>query len=413
MPGMCGPSACGLGELKTRHPGRAVVVIGPSASGKTTVGKALASRLGWSFVEGDDHHTEAAVRKMASGVPLDDADRAPWLRRLNALLRTRLAHGENIVLACSALKERYRKALARGLGAKVAFAYLKAGRRTLGGRLAARTGHFFEASLLQSQLDALEEPQNALTVDASRPVSAIVATLERSLFQKPLLPSKKSLSPSSSVAASEWIDVSVPLRTGMVHWPGDPGATVEKVQDLERGDPCTLSFLSMGAHAGTHMDAPSHFVKGAPDLDSFAADAAIGRARVVAIGSRRAIELAHVSRLRVREGERLLFKTRNSARCWKSDAFVKDFVHLSAPAARHLAARGVRLVGIDYLSVGAFNGDGRETHEALLGAASGSSKGWTFRGFPRDPSTSPACRSGSRGATARPPARSSAPGAAP
>jgi arylformamidase len=329
--------------------GRAVVVMGPAGSGKTTVGKALARRLGWSFVEGDDFHTPSALRKMAAGIPLNDADRAPWLRRLNALLRTRTAHRESVVLACSALKERYRQALAGGLGERIDFAYLKAGRRTLGNRLAERKGHFFGRSLLQSQLEALEEPADALIVDAAKPVEEIVESLVRRL-------------------SGGWIDVSVPLRTGMVHWPGDPGATVEKVLDLERGDPATLSFLSMGAHTGTHVDAPSHFVRGAPSLDSFVADAAIGPARVVAVKSAKAIGLEDVKKLRVKQGERLLFKTRNSAHCWKGDRFVPDFVHLSAPAARHLATSGVRLVGIDYLSVGAFKGDGRETHQALLGA---------------------------------------------
>jgi arylformamidase len=339
--------------------------MGPAGSGKTTVGRAVATRLGWSFVEGDDFHSKAAVRKMASGVPLDDADRAPWLKRLNALLKTRTAGGESLVLACSALKERYRETLAAGLGERLAIVYLKVSRRALARRLASRRGHFFGASLLDSQLATLEEPKGAITVKADHPLDKNVRDIVRRLAPKPLLPSKKS---PSSVPSSRWIDVSVPLRTGMVHWPGDPGATVEKVQDLERGDPVTLSFLSMGAHTGTHMDAPSHFVKGAPDLDSFAADAAIGPARVVAVASRDAIMVEDVRALRVRPGERILFKTRNSSRCWKSDAFVPDFVHLSPPAARELAARGARLVGVDYLSVGAYQGDGRETHEALLGA---------------------------------------------
>ncbi len=355
--------------------GRAVVVMGPAGAGKTTVGRALARRLGFTFVEGDDFHSKAAVRKMASGIPLTDADRAPWLKSLNALLKTRTARGENVVLACSALKERYRKTLAGGMGKRVVFAFLDAGRGVLSERLAKRTGHFFEGSLLQSQLDALEKPRGAITVDAKKPVNTIVDAIERSLPRKAYSPSKKSSSSGLSrdrrpraAGAGGWIDVSVPLRTGMVHWPGDPGATVEKVQDLDRGDPATLSFLSMGAHTGTHMDAPSHFVRGAPTLDSFAADAGIGPARVVEIRGGRAITLDAVRRLRPEAGERLLFKTSNSVRCWTGDAFVKDFVHLSSPAAKELAARGVRLVGIDYLSVGAFEGDGRETHEALLSA---------------------------------------------
>lgn len=154
----------------------------------------------------------------------------------------------------------------------------------------------------------------------------------------------------------------------MVHWPGDPGIRIGRVKDLARGDECTLSALSMGAHSGTHMDAPSHYLRGAPDLDSLSFTATVGRARVLAIRSPVEITPEELRPHRIRRGERLLFRTRNSARCWKSDAFVKDFVCISAAAARFLAARRVALVGIDYLSVGGFHRDGRETHAILLGA---------------------------------------------
>jgi arylformamidase len=168
--------------------------------------------------------------------------------------------------------------------------------------------------------------------------------------------------------AARWLDVSVPLRTGMVHWPGDPGIRVERVKELSRGDDCTLSALSMGAHSGTHMDAPSHFLRGAPDLDSLSIEATVGRARVLAIRNPKEITAGELRQNRIRRGERLLFKTRNSARCWKSGAFVKDFVYISAAAARLLAEREAAFVGIDYLSVGGFYRDGRETHEILLRA---------------------------------------------
>ncbi len=154
----------------------------------------------------------------------------------------------------------------------------------------------------------------------------------------------------------------------MVHWPGDPVIRVERVKELSRGDDCTLSALSMGAHSGTHMDAPSHFLRGAPDLDSLSLEATVGRARVLAIRNPEEITPGELRQNRIRRGERLLFKTRNSARCWKSGAFVKDFVYISAAAARLLAEREVALVGIDYLSVGGFSRDGRETHEILLRA---------------------------------------------
>ena len=167
---------------------------------------------------------------------------------------------------------------------------------------------------------------------------------------------------------SPWIDVSVPLRTGMVHWPGDPAASIVQVKHLDRGDNCTLTALDMGAHTGTHMDAPAHVVRGGATMDALPFDAVVGRARVIDIKVRDTIRPAHLEPHRIRAGERLLFRTRNSARCWSKDAFVKDFVHFSADAARWLAMRRVRTVGVDYLSVGGYQKDGRQTHLALLGA---------------------------------------------
>jgi len=167
---------------------------------------------------------------------------------------------------------------------------------------------------------------------------------------------------------SPWIDLSIPLRTGMVHWPGDPGVTIERVKEISRGDDCTLSSISMGAHTGTHMDAPSHFVEGAPDLDGFPLTAGVGPARVIAIRNPALITPEELGRHGLRRGERLLFRTRNSGRCFGTDEFVKDFVSISPAAAQLLAGRRVRLVGIDYLSVGGFFANGREIHEILLRA---------------------------------------------
>jgi arylformamidase len=168
--------------------------------------------------------------------------------------------------------------------------------------------------------------------------------------------------------ASPWIDVSVMLRTGMVSWPGDPPARISHVRDMEKGDPCTVSRLDIGAHAGTHMDAPAHFVRGGAGIDTMPLDAAIGSARVIAIRDRESIKPDELLRHRIRRGERLLFKTHNSARCWDIDSFVEDFVYISAAAARYLVERQVRLVGVDYLSVGGFHEEGADTHQALLTA---------------------------------------------
>lgn len=154
----------------------------------------------------------------------------------------------------------------------------------------------------------------------------------------------------------------------MVHWPGDPAMDVRQVRSLAKGDPCTVSFLKMGVHTGTHMDAPAHFVRGGQTIDRLPLDAAIGRARVIDVRSAVSIEPAELARHRVRHGERILFQTRNSRRCWRGNRFVKDFVSISPAAAEWLAERRVRLVGVDYLSVGGFKKDGRDTHLALLGA---------------------------------------------
>jgi arylformamidase len=163
-----------------------------------------------------------------------------------------------------------------------------------------------------------------------------------------------------------WIDVTVPLRDGLVHWPGDPRFAIERVAEIERGDPATVSKLTMGVHTGTHMDAPAHYLRGGTTIDALPLDATVGPARVIAISDPESIKPAELRSLGVRRGERLLFRTRNSGRRWTQEAFIEDFVYLAADAARLLADRGVRCVGVDYLSVGGFHRDGRETHEALL-----------------------------------------------
>jgi arylformamidase len=168
--------------------------------------------------------------------------------------------------------------------------------------------------------------------------------------------------------ASPWIDVSVPVKTGMVHWPGDPAVRLTQSRSLDRGDSCTASLLGLGVHTGTHMDAPAHFVRGGQTIDELPLDAVIGPARVIDVRSIVSVEPRALARHHIRRGERILFRTRNSRRCWRGNAFVRDFVSLSPAAADYLAERQVRLVGIDYLSVGAAGNGGRETHVALLGA---------------------------------------------
>ena len=170
------------------------------------------------------------------------------------------------------------------------------------------------------------------------------------------------------LTAAGWIDVSVTLRSGMVHWPSNPPVEFTLQQSMERGDHANVSALSLGAHSGTHMDAPHHFIRDGQGIDRVPLDAVLGRARLVAIEDPAAITPAELEPLELQPGERVLFKTANSARCWRSDAFVQDFVFIYAPAAQHLAERRVKLVGVDYLSVGGYTRDGAATHLALLGA---------------------------------------------
>ncbi len=167
---------------------------------------------------------------------------------------------------------------------------------------------------------------------------------------------------------AHWIDISVPLRNGMVHWPGDAGFRAERVRDMVDGDACNLSRVSMGMHTGTHIDAPLHFIHDGAAIDRMPLDATIGPARVLQIEDAGSIEPAELKRHDIRSGERLLFKTRNSTRAWQTDEFVTDYVHVSLDAARFLVERKVRTVGIDYLSVGGYERDGNEVHRMLLGA---------------------------------------------
>ena len=167
--------------------------------------------------------------------------------------------------------------------------------------------------------------------------------------------------------ADEWIDVSVPLHTGMVHWPDNPPVSIEREMSMERGDVCNVSKMSMGVHTGTHMDAPIHYIRGGIGIDQMPLTAAIGRARVIEIGDPVSIKPEELAGHNIQRGERILFKTRNSARCWQIDDFVKDFVYIAHEAAQYLASLGVQTVGVDYLSVGGYSVDGPETHQALLG----------------------------------------------
>lgn len=153
-----------------------VVVMGVSGAGKSTLGAQLAARLGCAFLDGDDFHPPENVAKMAAGTPLEDADRWPWLARLNALLREAQVAGRGTVLACSALKARYRERLAEGVD-DCRWVHLDASPQVLRERLAARRHRYMPASLLESQLAALEAPAGALRIDVGAPEDACLAKM--------------------------------------------------------------------------------------------------------------------------------------------------------------------------------------------------------------------------------------------
>ena len=160
-----------------------VVVSGVSGSGKTTVGRALANSLGWPFHDADDLHSAENVARMRQGLPLDDAMREPWLRRVRAVIADALANGRGAVVACSALKAKYRRILSEGLD-PVRFVFLHADRELLQKRLEERVGHFAGPALIDSQLAALERPNEALNLDASGPVAELVSTIRTHLLER-------------------------------------------------------------------------------------------------------------------------------------------------------------------------------------------------------------------------------------
>jgi arylformamidase len=170
------------------------------------------------------------------------------------------------------------------------------------------------------------------------------------------------------VNGSEWIDVSVTVRHGMAHWPDNPPVILERAMDIGRGDACNVSHLAMGVHTGTHMDGPVHFIHGAPGLDQMPLSATMGEARVIEIVNAREVTSSELQSHDLQPGERVLLRTENSTRCWQEEAFVTDFVHISEPAALHLAEVGVQTVGIDYLSVAGYYADGARIHRILLDA---------------------------------------------
>ncbi len=151
-----------------------VIVMGVSGCGKSTIGSALATQLGWQFTDADAHHPAANVAKMRDGQPLNDDDRKPWLATLNQILKQSVQSGEPRVLACSALKQNYRDQLSHAIEQQVQFVHLVGSFELIEQRLKARQHEYMPSSLLQSQFALLEPPKNAIEVDINQSAQAIV-----------------------------------------------------------------------------------------------------------------------------------------------------------------------------------------------------------------------------------------------
>ncbi|MBS1808860.1 MAG: cyclase family protein [Acidobacteria bacterium] len=162
-------------------------------------------------------------------------------------------------------------------------------------------------------------------------------------------------------------DITVPFSVELPVYPGDPTVQISQVASLAAGDICTVSHLSFGSHTGTHVDPPAHFIAGKATLDQLPLEILIGKARVVDVGEISAIDVATLEAANLAGVERVLFKTRNS-QLWQQGAheFERSFVYLETDAAERLVNLGVKLVGIDYLSIEKFNFDQPTTHYALL-----------------------------------------------
>jgi gluconokinase len=156
-----------------------ILLMGVTASGKSTVGKQLALELGWRFLEGDDFHSPGNIEKLRQGKALNDENREPWLEAIRETIRATLARGENAVIACSALKESYRRMLR--VSEQVIFVYFKATIPLIQERLRRRVGHFMNPNLIHSQFDTLEEPGDALQIDAGWTPAEIVRIIRNKL----------------------------------------------------------------------------------------------------------------------------------------------------------------------------------------------------------------------------------------
>src|SRR5581483_10042862 len=170
---------------------------------------------------------------------------------------------------------------------------------------------------------------------------------------------------------TEWIDISVPMYDGMVHWPNDPECKISLAVSMANGAPCNLTQMSLSAHTGTHMDAPRHFVRDGRTMESLPLDAVVGPCRVIEVKHKSMITVEELKPYKLKAGERILVKTRNSTKSWKmarTSVFDENFIYIPAPTAQYLVDCKIKTIGVDYLSVGGYKKDGVQCHQILLGA---------------------------------------------
>ncbi len=168
-----------------------------------------------------------------------------------------------------------------------------------------------------------------------------------------------------------WYDITVPLKQGMIILPIDPLAPkIYRYSDVNLGSKVTMTMLEIISHTGTHIDAPLHFIPGGSTITDMPLDATIGPARVIEIKDQHRIKVSELEKHNIKKGERLLFKTRNSPASYEGPKFMEDYVYFENDAAEYLAAKGVRLVGLDFITIGDFKNEQsvNNTHKTFLNA---------------------------------------------
>jgi arylformamidase len=170
------------------------------------------------------------------------------------------------------------------------------------------------------------------------------------------------------MARSEWKDISLPIYAGMLGGPNDPEVKISLVRDPDKGDPVTMSQITMISHTGSHVDAPRHFLIDGTTIDVVHLETFIGPARVIEIKDTVSIKPAELERHDIQPGERIIFKTKNSSWVYNTDKYSEGYVYITREAARYLVERKVRLVGIDYITVGSWEDpeENRVIHRVLL-----------------------------------------------